>query len=799
MSPRPAGAAAARAPRRLRVGIVGCGALATYGYLPALARLGCRPTALVDPRLDFARSLAARFGVPRVAEDLAEVAPDLDAAIVAAPPPLHAALSLPLLAAGVHTLVEKPFAPNAADARRMIEAAAASGARLAVGHQRRFLFVNRWIEAAVRAGALGDLVRVTAAEGRNLRRAAGRSLAGTGRRRPDYWNRARADCGGGVFRDWGPHLLDTLLWWLGPVRSLDYRDDAEGGLEADARLELEFECGAAGVVELSRLRDLPDTIRLEGTQGSLEASLYRNELLAAAPESLRRLRFPLPPGAAGGDEGIWGPGGPGERLVADWLAAIEQDREPFVPGVSALPVAALMDRCLAGRRPARRFSNGAAGPAPESAAAAGAELRGKTVLVTGATGFIGGCLVERLVRSGVRVRAAVRRFGAAAGIARFPPESLEMREFDLAAPGADDDLDLDDLLDGCAVVFHLALDLESRAANLEGAKRLGAACARRGIRLVFTSSYTVRRPWPDGFLTEAETEPATTGGTGAPPLSANALCEVALQRLRRERGLEVVVLQPTIVYGPFSGHWTDRPAQALLDGRLVLPSPGDGICNAVQVEDVVSALLLAAVREEAVGETFLISGAEHPTWLEFHAAYARALGRPEAIRLRPREEIETLLRRGRLRRLVTWARRRPRLRKPLGRVKRAGQRTLRRIRAAVRRATRRRDGSARSFVRERAGALSGGAETLPSPRHLEEFPSRCRVRIDKARRLLGYEPAFDLARGMAQTGEYLRWAYGARISAAGTWIPAAGDHRPPAAAEHPSPPEAAAEARPPEA
>ena len=796
MSPRPAGAAPARAARRPRVGVVGCGAIATYGYLPALARLGCRPTALVDPRLDFARSLAARFGVPRVAADLAEVAPDLDAAIVAAPPPLHAELSLPLLTAGVHTLVEKPFAPNAAEARRMIEAAAASGARLAVSHQRRFLFLNRWIGAAIRAGALGDLVQVTAAEGRNWRRAAGRALPGTGRRRPDYWNRARADCGGGVFRDWGPHLLDTLLWWLGPVRSLDYRDDAEGGLEADARLELEFECGAAGVVEFSRLRDLPGTVRLEGTRGSLEASLHRNELLEVAPESLSRRRFPVAPGAAGGNEGLWGPGGPGERLVADWLSAIEQGREPFVPGFSALPVAELMDRCLAGRRPARRFSTGAAPPLPESASPApGVALRGKTVLVTGATGFIGAGLVERLVRSGVRVRAAVRRFGAAAGIARFPPESLEMREFDLAAPGADDDLD--DLLEGCAVVFHLALDLESRAANLEGAKRLGAACARRGIRLVFTSSYTVRRPWPDGFLTEAETEPATTGGTGAPPPSANALCEVALQRLRRERGLEAVVLQPTIVYGHFSGHWTDRPAQALLDGRLVLPSPGDGICNAVHVEDVVSALLLASVREEAVGETFLISGAEHPTWLEFHAAYARALGRPEAIRLRPRQEIEILLRRRRLRRLVAWARRRPRLRKPLGRVKRAGQRTLRRIRAAVRRATRRRDGSARPFVRKRAGAPSGGAEALPTPRHLEEFPSRCRVRIDKARRLLGYEPAFDLARGMAQTGEYLRWAYGARITAAGARITAAGDPRPPpAAAERPSTPETAAARRP---
>ena len=126
----------ARGRERPRVGVIGCGAVAAYGHLPALERLGHRPAVLVDPRLDFARALASRFGVPRVAADLAEVTPDLDAAIVAAPPALHADLSLPLLAAGIPVLVEKPLALHAADARRMVETAAASGARLAVSRQR---------------------------------------------------------------------------------------------------------------------------------------------------------------------------------------------------------------------------------------------------------------------------------------------------------------------------------------------------------------------------------------------------------------------------------------------------------------------------------------------------------------------------------------------------------------------------------------------------------------------------------------------------------------------------------------
>lgn len=734
---------------RLRVGVVGVGAVAAYGHLPALARLGVRPAVLVDPRLDFVRPLAKRFGVPRVVADLAEAAPELDAAVIAAPPPVHAELALPLLAAGIHVLVEKPLAMHSADARRMVETAAASGARLAVCHQSRFMFVNRWIAAAIAAGALGDIERVTVRKGRNWRLRPGSASPGTAWTRPEYWNPNLPDCGAGVLRDWATHNLDVLLWWLGPVRSLDYADDGEGGLEADVHLVLRFESRAIATVEASRARALPNTVVVEGSRGLLEANLVENELLRLEPASLRALRFPVTEGVACHDENAWAPGGPGQRLVADWLSAIREGREPFASGASSLPVIDLMDRCFAARR--RRRAGGLGPPVPAAPPPGGAALRGKTVLVTGATGFVGGHLVERLAAGGVRVRAAVRRFRGAARIARFPPEKVEMREFDLAAPDAFGGLD--DLLEGCVAVFHLARDREAAAPNLLGVRRLGAACARRGLRLVFTSTYAVHFPYPEGFLSESE--PREESG----PPSVGASCERELARLRREDGLEAVVLRPTIVYGPFAADSPEPRVRALLAGRLVLPSPGDGICNAVYVEDVVSALLLAAVKDEAAGETFLVSGAEHPTWLEARAAHAAALGLPNAVHLLSREDFERRLRSRRAGRLSGWVRRRPRLREHLWRVRRAGTRRLDRMRSRVRRTLHRPDGSVASLLtRPRGGSAPGGAETLPTPRLFEEFSSRCRVRIDKARRLLGYEPAFDLARGMERTAEYLRWA-----------------------------------------
>ena len=56
----------------------------------------------------------------------------------------------------------------------------------------------------------------------------------------------------------------------------------------------------------------------------------------------------------------------------------------------------------------------------------------------------------------------------------------------------------------------------------------------------------------------------------------------------------------------------------------------------------------------------------------------------------------------------------------------------------------------------------GLAEFLPSKRRLDLYAAKCVVRIDKARHVLGYEPEFDLERGMRCTTRYVRWAYGHR-------------------------------------
>lgn len=725
-----------------RLAIVGCGAVAEGRHLPALARLGWRPSVFVDPRPERASRLARTLNTARILEDINELAPgEVKAALVTTNPALHSSIGLELIERDIHLLVEKPLAVSLRDAQALTEAAAARSPplQLAVGHQRRFLFVNRWVKKLIDSGSLGRIERFDIREGECFHRrwsGSPRAQSSTGQFSPAFWNPKLS--GGGVLLDIGSHALDTLVWWLGGGRVASYRDDCQGGVEADALVELELQGGAVGTIELSRTRALRNTAVLVGERGRVEVALHRNEILSVSPEDLVALELDGRTGRAMPAEDLWKT--MFEHELRDWLDAIVSVRAPLATGASALPVMDIVEQCLSLRRPLRQPWFDGASRRPLGT------LKGRTVLVTGASGFIGGRLTERLVLDeGTRVRAAVRSFQNAARASRFSADAVEMRHFDMAAEEA-----VAHLAEGCDTVFHLAHDAGTAKANADGARRIGTACRSSGVRrLVFVSSASVYEPLPDAPLNEdSPTGPAWGGKFAA---------EREIRRMIRDEGLCATIVQPTIVYGPFSRYWTDEPAQAMLEGSLVLPA-GDGICNAVHVDDVVSSLILAACREEALGETFLISGPEHPTWLEFYRAGARALGREHAVHTMEYNELERLVgqagaRAFTARRLLAY--------RPVQPLRRMLSSVFRRFDDGVR-------ARAKRFYDHPLLPSTDAASTIGdlSPRRLELYAAKCLVRIDKARQRLGFDPQIDLERGMELTSSYIRWAYGHRLGPA---------------------------------
>jgi len=387
-------------------------------------------------------------------------------------------------------------------------------------------------------------------------------------------------------------------------------------------------------------------------------------------------------------------------------------------------------------------------------------LAGRRALITGASGFIGGRLAERLVlRHGAKVTALVRGAASAARLARIP--------VDFALGDVTDAKALDRAIQGCDLVFHCAYGTSGSQKhrawiNKAGTERVLEAAHRAGVsRVVYLSTLMVYGRTGDGDLDE--TAPRRRFGNAYSDSKLEAE-ETALQYARSGR-VPVTVLQPTAVYGPYGGVWTVAPIESLKSGRMILIDGGSGTANAVYVDDLVSAMILAAVREEAVGEAFLISGPEPVSWRELYGQFERMLGVARTVSMTV-EEAHAYYRRHQ---------------KQIARLPGELLRTFRQDRAFRDRLMRTREllalrEMASSVLPEKVqqkikGKMSGGggrsasarADREPpihplTPEMIDFFTPKTWVRIDKARRLLGWEPAFSLERGMELTAQWARWA-----------------------------------------
>lgn len=377
------------------------------------------------------------------------------------------------------------------------------------------------------------------------------------------------------------------------------------------------------------------------------------------------------------------------------------------------------------------------------------ELSGSRVLVTGATGFLGRRLVERLVvQGGAEVRILARTLARARALARFP---IEVTVGDLRDATA-----VERAVRGCDVVFNCAKGLGAdpkarRAVDVDGVRHVLRAGGHEGVeRIVHVSTVAVLDVPRSGAYDER-----TPFSNSREPYVAGKREGHRVALAAAHEGLPVTIVQPTVVYGPGAGVYGRDVIDELGSSLMPLVDGGRGVCNAVYVDDVVSGLLLAATSDRAPGEAFIVSGPEPVTWRSFFGAFEAMLGVHATVSL-SREEV-----------LDHWKRstRRPWLLAETARSLREDAALRERLLATregnlVRRLARRVLPET-FFAPERweprpAAAPVGRQLAAARPDVVDRLASRAVASTRKARALLGYEPVFDLEAGMRLTEEWAR-------------------------------------------
>ncbi len=333
------------------------------------------------------------------------------------------------------------------------------------------------------------------------------------------------------------------------------------------------------------------------------------------------------------------------------------------------------------------------------------------VLVTGATGFAGGALTRALIDEGHHVRALVRepsRAGALAGM------GVEVVSGDICSRQ-----DVQKAVDGCRKVFHLAALYRDASAvkqaywdvHVGGTENVLAACAKADVeRLIHCSTMGVH-----GHVRAIPGDENSPFNPGDEYQRTKLAAEERVWDLGRKHGLKFTVVRPAGIYGPGDMRFL-KLFKSIAGGYFVMLGSGETTYHFVYIDDLVRGFLLAGRLDGALNEAFIIGSAEYVTLNQLTELIAEILGAPN---LRWRLPVWPVYAAGALCEAVCVP---LKIKPPLYR------------------------------------------------RRVDFFTHSRGFRIDKARRILGYEPQVTLREGVGQMAQW----YGANGFLSARGVAAAG-------------------------
>jgi predicted dehydrogenase/nucleoside-diphosphate-sugar epimerase len=606
--------------KKLKVAIVGAGYVSAH-HLRALDGIDAAEViAVIDVDLARARKVANQFGIPQTFASLSEMPlGTADVVHILTPPDSHCSLTIQALEAGCHVFVEKPMAETAQDCVRMLDVSQRVGRVLSVNHSARMDPVILQAAEIARSGECGDIVGVDFV----------RSSDYPGYRGGPFLP-AHYRTGAYPFHDLGVHGISIIETFLGPSLSAEadfWHQGQDFNLVFDEwRALVRCERGVGQMYLSWNRRPISSEVFVYGTQGTIHIDCFLQICNVAktvpGPKFLSNVAGRL----RSSFNSIW--------KVPLNVARFATGKLSGAPGIH-IAISKFYDAIATGTpapippEEGRRIMAVVQG-ITENANAAAELLRAErlrplnptSILVTGAAGFLGKRLVQRLLGEGKQVRVLVRR--PLQEWANDP--RVQIVEGDLGDPAI-----IDHAVQGANVVLHVGAAMKGSAADFErgtvwGTRNLTESCIKHGVsRLVHVSSLSVldhARHVRGELVTEdsaLEPKPQLRGFYTQTKLEAEDIV-----RKGAERGLSAIILRPGQIFGHGAEH-VPPPGVIAFGSHWVVVGNGQRLLPLVYVEDVVDAILLAA-KTDIVSGIYNIVDAQPVNQCEYIAAVTTRAG-----------------------------------------------------------------------------------------------------------------------------------------------------------------------------
>jgi nucleoside-diphosphate-sugar epimerase/predicted dehydrogenase len=598
----------------MRVGMVGGGHIATIHGPAILKQLDTEIVGIVDRDVTRAKVLANKLKVHHVYQDartmIDEQKPDLVHVLL--PPQYHAEFAIMAMSHGCHVLVEKPMALTMADTEKMIEIATQHKVHLCVNHNLVFEKVVRQAIALASTGVIGEVVSVEACQTYDVRRTPAFTEEGA---EYSHWSYRM---NGGPLQDLMPHPASLIMEFLHDIKEVQSIGQNRGvlprGWQDEIRVLIKSD-SVLGYISIS-LNEKPDTIMLtiKGTKGTVHADLFNSILVVRKQSGLPRavtrglsgfqLTLQHLKGAVGNiytfATGSIDKSGGIEPMISKFYDCVRHGGTPPISVDKSLRVVDLMNRIWPAPVTDVQQSSLMLHPTKKKDTSA-------TALVTGASGFIGMHLVNKLLSEDVEIRTLVRPSSIHFG--RLKKYDVDIVQGDLA-----DAETIYKATEGIKTIYHVGAATnnsweDNYQSTIKGTENLiQAAIAHKVERFIYISTITVY----DLFSAKHGTKISESFPYPKNPklLGAYTYSKIEAEKLLlnayHQHGLKTTIMRPGMVIGPMGHIFFPLLGFHYGDRLFFIVGKGDNILPITYVENTVDCIYRASIEEKSAGQSYNI-------------------------------------------------------------------------------------------------------------------------------------------------------------------------------------------------